>query len=125
LIELRATQGEQSCSATAFVTVTADLIPRGKAGGNGAARHGLPGYTFQRAPGELWRSKYDQDRALIIINKAHADFIYASRHNTAKLKYITKLYTKELVLANFPEATKEELLERMVELLLYTEENLK
>jgi hypothetical protein len=29
------------------------------------------------------------------------------------------------VLANFPEATREELLERMVELTLYTEENLK
>ncbi len=124
LIEVSATQGEQTCSATAYITVTADLIPRGKAGGSGS-RHGLPGYTFQRAPGELWRSKYDRDRALIIINKAHADFIYASRHNAAKLKYITKLYTKELVLANFPESTKEELLERMVELLLYTEENLK
>ncbi|MEI6876095.1 MAG: hypothetical protein WCL50_13305 [Spirochaetota bacterium] len=60
-----------------------------------------------------------------MINNAHADFIWASRHGMTKVRYIARLFAKELVLANFPEATKEELLERMVELTLYTEENLK
>ena len=42
-----------------------------------------------------------------------------------KLRYIMRLFAKELVLANFPEADRDELLERMVELTLYTEENLR
>jgi len=42
-----------------------------------------------------------------------------------KLRYIARLFAKELVLANFPEASREEILERLVELTLYTEENLK
>jgi len=91
----------------------------------GAVRRGLPGYTYQKAPGQLWRSRYDVEHAVIIINNAHADFIYASRNPMTKLRYITRLFVKELVLANFPEATKEEILERLVELTLYTEENLK
>jgi hypothetical protein len=35
------------------------------------------------------------------------------------------LFAKELVFANFPEASKEEILERMVELLMYTDEGLR
>jgi len=34
------------------------------------------------------------------------DFIYASKSKTRKLRYIAKLFTKELVLSNFPEASK-------------------
>ena len=123
-IELRARQGETVLVANALVTVTAELIRR-PAGASGAARRGLPGYTYKKAPGELWRSRYDTENSVIVINNAHADFIYATRQGITKIRYIARLFAKELVLANFPEATKEELLERMVELTLYTEENLK
>jgi hypothetical protein len=123
-VELRATQGEELHAATALVTVTAQLIKR-SGGSGGASRRGLPGYTYRKAPGELWRSKYDAEQSIIVINNAHADFIYASRQGMTKIRYIARLFAKELVLANFPEADKEELLERMVELTLYTEENLK
>ncbi len=122
-IELRVMQGEELRVANALVTVTAELVHR--QGQGAAARRGLPGYTYRKAPGELWRSHYDPDQAVITINNAHADFVYASRHPMTKLRYIARLFAKELVLANFPEATKEELLERLVELSLYTEENLK
>ena len=84
-----------------------------------------PGYTYVKAPGELWRSRFDAEKTVIVINNAHADFIYASRQAMTKLRYITHLFAKELVLANFPEVFKEELLERMIELSLYTDENLK
>jgi hypothetical protein len=123
-VELRATQGETLVVADALITVTAELEGRSGAAG-GAARRGLPGYTYQRAPGELWRSRYDAEKVVIVINNAHADFIYASRQPITKLRYIARLFSKELVLVNFPEASKEELLERLVELTLYTEENLK
>jgi len=122
-VELRASQGETLLVANALITVTAELIKR--PGGGSASRRGLPGYTYRRAPGELWRSIYDAEQSVIIINNAHADFIYASRQAMTKVRYITRLFAKELVLANFPEATKEELLERIVELTLYTEENLR
>jgi hypothetical protein len=127
-IELKAVQGETVLTASALVTVTADLVKRSAGAGagiGGAIRRGLPGYTYQKAPGQLWRSRYDMEQSVIVINNAHADFIYASRQPMTKLRYITRLFAKELVLANFPEATKEEILERMVELTLYTEENLK
>jgi hypothetical protein len=73
----------------------------------------------------LWRSLYDEKNNLIVINNAHADYVYASRKHSRKVKYICKLYSKELVLRNFPGFKADELLERMVELSLYTEEFLK
>jgi hypothetical protein len=42
-----------------------------------------------------------------------------------KLRYIARLFAKELVLKNFPGQSAEQLLEPMIELSLYTEENLK
>ena len=123
-VELRVRQGEALVVANALVTVTAELIHHAS-GGSGAARRGLPGYTYKKAPGELWRSRYDTENSVIVINNAHADFIYATRQGMTKIRYIARLFAKELVLANFPEITKEELLERMVELTLYTEEYLR
>ncbi|MGH8274278.1 MAG: hypothetical protein ACRES9_08525 [Gammaproteobacteria bacterium] len=37
----------------------------------------------------------------------------------------TRLYAKELVLQNFPGESADKLLERLIELSLYTEENLR
>lgn len=90
----------------------------------GTGKKGIPGYTYRKAPGELWRSCYDQGKGIVVINSGHADFIYASRVKSRQLKYIGKLFSKELVLANFPESEKEQLLERIIELQLYMEENL-
>lgn len=123
-VVLTVRQGETSCEAVALITATEELGAGGERGLASPAR-GLPGYTYMNAPGELWRSRYEEARSLIVINKAHADFVYASRVSMNKLRYIARLFSKELVLANFPEATKEELLERMVELTLYMEEHLR
>jgi hypothetical protein len=119
------TQGETEVLAEAVITVTAELDGvGGVSSASDRRKRGLPGYTYQKAPGELWRSRYDDERYLIIINNGHADFIYASKQKARKLKYISKLFSKELVLANFPEVNREQILERMIELQLYTEENL-
>lgn len=120
-------QDEKECSAECIITVTDELLKGsgGVAGDGGGHKKGLPGYTFQRAPGELWRSRFDSQRSIIVINNGHADFIFASKSKLRKLRYISKLFTKELVLYNFPEASKDELLERIVELQLYSEENLR
>jgi hypothetical protein len=106
-----------------MVTVTDSLLPEMK--GPSSTQQGLPGYTFKRAPGELWRSQYDTDQNVIVINNGHRDFVYASKNKSLKLRYICRLFTKELVCKNFPGSSPEQLLERMIELSLYTEENLK
>ena len=117
-----ATQGSVSCEGEGTITVTQSLLPEREPA---ASRHGLPDYTFERAPGELWRSRYDADRNVIVINNGHRDFVYAARSRAVKLRYIVRLFAKELVLRNFPGQPPGELLERMVELSLYTEEHLR
>ena len=123
VLSVTAVQGELTCSGEATVTVTAELVKKDEK--TEGPKKGLPAYTYKRAPGELWRSRWDQSKNVITINNGHADYLYAARKPSRKLKYICKLYAKELVLGNFPGFSREELLERMVELSLYTEENLK
>jgi hypothetical protein len=122
-LRVRVRQGEIECEAEALVTVTDELVTVAEE--SSRSRKGLPAYTFHRAPGELWRSRYEEARNLIIINNAHRDFVYASRNKVLKLRYICRLYIKELVHSNFPGLSPERLLERMVELSLYTEEHLR
>ncbi len=124
IVSVTVKQNLTSCTAEAVITVTDSLIQKDEKNDSGLSK-GMPGYTFKRAPGELWRSSYDKEHNLIIINNAHADYLYASRTRSRKVKYICKLFVKELVLHNFLGFNKEQALERMVELSLYTEENLK
>ncbi len=122
-VRVMARQGEITCEAEALVTITESLA----AGHVPSTSHqaGLPNYTFRKAPGELWRSQYDAEQNLIVINNGHRDFIYASRTKALQLRYIARLFAKELVYKNFPGYSADKLLERMIELSLYTEENLK
>jgi hypothetical protein len=62
---------------------------------------------------------------VIVINNGHRGFVYAARNKSLKLRYICRLFAKELVIRNFPGYSADELVERMLELLLYTEENLR
>ncbi|MDH3973870.1 MAG: hypothetical protein OEV42_06285, partial [Deltaproteobacteria bacterium] len=122
-LKVTVSQGDISTQAEALVTVTDSLLPRSE--DRSDRTKGLPGYTFRRAPGELWRSKYDDKQNVIVINNGHRDFVYASQTRARKLRYICRLFAKELVLANFPGEAPDKLLERMVELTIYTEEHLK
>jgi len=106
----------------ALITVTNELLTQINAATTPA--RGLPGYTFERALGESWRSKFDAKRNLIVVNNGHRDFVYASRTKSLKLRYLVRLYAKELVLHNFAGLPADHLLERMVELSLRTEEHL-
>jgi hypothetical protein len=122
-LRVRAKQDEVECSADALITVTDSLLPPHQA--KEAGKQGIPGYTFQKAPGELWRSRYEPEQNLVVINNGHRDFVYASRNKLLKLRYICRLFAKELVMKNFAGIAPGELLERLIELSLYTEENLK
>jgi hypothetical protein len=125
ILACRVTQNETVVEAECLITVTEELIKSDDSAADmNKHKKGLPGYTYQKAPGELWRSHYDRERGLIVINNGHADFVFASKQKSRKLRYITKLFAKELVLENFPEVSREQLLERMIELQIYAEENL-
>ena len=117
-------QGDTVCEAQATVTVVAELIKMPKESAQANSK-GLLSYTLESAPGQLWRSRYDQKRNIVVMNAGHRDFIYATGQNARKLRYICRLFAKELVLHNFIGMPSDQLLERLIELSLYTEENLK
>jgi hypothetical protein len=121
-VRVQVRQGDIERSAEALITVTHELLPQ--VGTTTIDSQGLPGYTFERAPGESWRSKFDAARNIIVVNSGHRDFVYAARNKSLKLRYLIRLYCKELVLKNFVGLPSDQLLERMVELSLRTEENL-
>jgi hypothetical protein len=124
ILEATATQGDLTASARAVVTGSETLIEHEPGTGENRGK-GLPGYTFQRAAGELWRSRFDGKNNLVVINNGHRDYRYAAQKHARKLRYICRLFSKELVLANFPGFGSSDLLERMIELSMYTEEHLK
>jgi hypothetical protein len=122
-IRVTVTQRETACSAEALVTIT-DSLEAAMSPAVISAR-GLPGYTFERAAGELWRCRFNAERNIIVVNSGHRDFVFATRNRALQLRYLVRLYVKELVLKNFAGLPADQLLERMIELSLYAEEKLK
>jgi hypothetical protein len=111
------------CSAAALVTIT-DSLEAAMSPAVVTTR-GLPGYSFERAAGEPWRCRFDTARNIIVVNSGHRDFVFATRNRALQLRYLVRLYVKELVLKNFAGLPADQLLERMIELSLYAEEKLK
>lgn len=122
-IGVSARQGDLAAEAEALVTVTDSLLPEAKE--RASSRHGLPAYTLEHAPDKLWRSRFEPEQNVIVVNSGHRDYIYASRAKTLKLRYLVRLYAKEMVRRNFPGLPAEQLLDRLIELSLYTEEHLR
>ena len=122
-LSVTVSQRDMRCCAEALITVTDSLD--GAIGPAVVNARGLPGYTFERAAGELWRSRYDAERNLIVVNNGHRDFVFATRNRALQLRYLGRLYVKELVLKNFAGLPVEQVAERMIELSLYVEEKLK
>lgn len=118
-----ARQGDTQCEAEALVTVTDSILPESRE--RGAGGQGLPGYTLEHAPGKLWRSRLDAEQNVIVVNSGHRDYVFAARSKAMKLRYLVRLYAKEMVRRNFPELRGEELLDRLIELSLYTEQHLR
>jgi hypothetical protein len=122
-LRVTATQREVTVTAEALITVT-DSLENAMTPAVVNTR-GLPGYTFERAAGELWRCRFDAERNIIVVNSGHRDFVFATRNRALQLRYLVRLYVKELVLKNFAGLPSDQLLERMIELSLYAEEKLK
>jgi len=121
-ISVTVTQGEITRVGEALITVTESLLPESNK--ISAPHQGLPGYTYEKAPGELWRSRYNEEQNVIVINNGHRDYVFASKNKSLKIRYISRLFAKELIFKNFKGIPPDDLLERMIELTLYIEENL-
>jgi hypothetical protein len=121
-VEVQVRQGDTIATAEAVVTVTEELLAT--FGQATVPAQGLPGYSFERAAGESWRSRFDAACNLILVNNGHRDFVFASRSKALKLRYLVRLYAKELIMRNFAGMPTEQLLDRMIELSLRTEEHL-
>lgn len=122
-LRVTVTQREVTVMAETLVTVTDNLDSTMTPAV--VNTRGLPGYTFERAAGELWRCRFDTERNIIVVNSGHRDFVFATRNRALQLRYLVRLYVKELVLKNFAGLPADQLLERMIELSLYAEEKLK
>ena len=94
-------QQDSKCSADATVTITESLGDRFDSPQQNNGR-GIPRYTYRHAPGELWRSRYDAQHNLIVVNNGHSDYRYAADKRARKLRYMLRLYAKELVLEKLP-----------------------
>ena len=121
-ISVIAEQHDIRSEAEAVFTIADELIESAPSTSIG---QGLPNYTFEPAPAALWRSRFDDAANVIVVNNGHRDFVYASRSAAAQLRYIARLYAKEMVRRTFPGAPADELLERMVELTLHVEDHLR
>ena len=80
---------QEPSSAEVLITVTGSLAP--STGSGVIDARGLPGYTFECASGELWRSRFDATRNVIVVNNGHRDFVFASRTQALKLRYLVRL----------------------------------
>ena len=95
-----------------------------EAADDGPGSRGLPSYRLESEHGQVWRSRYDAKANEIVINSAHRDFL-ATRSSAARhRRYIGKLYAKEVVLSNFPHESPAEVMERLIEVTLRTEDAL-
>ena len=121
-VEVTVRQHDMVCRGEGLITVTHELLTQITPAS--VPSQGLPGYTFERASGESWRSRFDIKRNVIVINNGHRDFVYASRGKSLKFRYLVRLYAKELIMHNFAGLPGDQLLERMVELSLRAEERL-
>jgi hypothetical protein len=88
-LKVTVTQREVTCTAEALLTVTDTLEPA--IGSAIVNSRGLPGYTFERAAGELWRSRYDIERNIIVVNNGHRDFVFATHNRALQLRYLVRL----------------------------------
>jgi hypothetical protein len=122
-LSVTVSQRDIRCTTEALITVTDSLDI--SVGASAVNARGLPGYTFERAAGELWRSRFDADRNLIVVNSGHRDFVFATRSRALQLRYLVRLFVKELVLKNFAGMQAEQIADRMIELSLYVEEKLR
>jgi hypothetical protein len=103
LLAVTATEGEREASAEARIRVE-DLAA--------AALGGIPEPEAVHAPSEPWRSR--MRGAKWEYNAGHRDYRTVADTEAKRLRYLTHLFAKELVLRNFGHPSDDAVLERLV-----------
>ncbi|MEZ6126890.1 MAG: ATP-binding protein [Planctomycetaceae bacterium] len=119
LVEVRATQGTRTVSDQVRLRYMDSTMST-----TTNRRKGLPSYRLTPQPDSQQRSYYDRYTNEIVINSSHKDFVDSNTSSAKHRRYIGKLYAKEVVLLNFPDAPPATVAERLIELMVRTEENL-
>jgi hypothetical protein len=116
VLEAAARQGSAVATASAVVEIA-------EAGESArSARTGIPEPTFVEAPAAPWRSRMNDGRWEV--NSGHADFRVAMETTRRKLRYLTALLAKEVVVHSFPGPNFSPALERLIGVLTITERSL-
>jgi hypothetical protein len=110
-----ATQADRRTSAEAIVEVVEERPEP-------APSAGIPQPEFVNEPTGSWRSRFRD--GTWEVNAGHRDYLIASESARRKLRYLTALLAKEIVLHSFPHPQHGSVLERMVEVLTITERRL-
>ena len=70
LARLRVTVTQRDTFSTAEVLITVSDSLAAAINPVTINTRGLPGYTFERAAGELWRCRFDAERNIIVVNRS-------------------------------------------------------
>ena len=84
----------------------------------------LPTYRLEAERDSKRRSRYEAHINEIVVNSAHRDFLASTSSAKRHRQYIGKLYAKEVVLTNFAHESANDLMERLIEILVRTEASL-
>jgi len=107
-LRVEATQGDVAVSAEASITIEESLADR---------LGGIPEPVAIHAPSESWRSRVAGSEWQY--NAGHRDYRAVADVQARRIRYLTHLFAKELVVRNFGRPADAEILERLVELLTY------
>lgn len=119
-VVVQVTAHQKQTSATAEAEIRFSNIE----GEESTGKKGLPAYRLEPDEASRFRSRYEAGKNEIVINSGHRDFLASLSSSARHRRYIGKLYAKEVVLINFAHETPGEISERLVEMLVRTEEAL-
>jgi len=111
-VDVTATQGGHQASAQSLI----EIIESPEGSDPAAA---IPKPELIHEPTGNWRSRYSSRTWQV--NSGHRDYLIASETPRRKLRYLTALLAKEVVLHTFPHPQHNSVLERMIEVLTITD----
>lgn len=114
LLEVTATSAGHAAACQVSVTV-ADVLAASR------SDEGIPEPELVDQPGARWRSRMDGDRWQV--NTGHPDYREAAERPALKLRYLSMLFAKEIVLRSNQDPRLEAPLEQMVEVAAYADRN--
>ena len=97
-------------------TTSPDAGSSAAASSGGRYRH-LPSIQADDEPGHQ-RSRFDEERGIVLYNEQHADFLLVKADEPALLDYLATLVAKEYVVYNNPRAAADELAEELIRMLV-------